>query len=164
MKAGFLVALVLCAQQALAERVYVTQGAFGEASFSDVALPGSQAIDLDVGDPTADEVRQSQHRAQVTAELAAELAQARHARAEVRARQRAAMKVEAPPLLAPEAAAVRYLYPFAQRPFFYRPGKAVGRGHPQRPAQGPKGPPRATPEDVSPGFQSKWIAGSAGRQ
>ena len=164
MKSGFLIAVLLCAQQALAERVYITQGDFGEASFSDVALPGSQAIDLEVGDPSAEEVVHSQQRAQVTADLAAELADARRARAEVRARQRAALVAQAPPaLLPPEETEVRYLYPYAHRPFLHRPGIGPGRGHPGRPPRPPKGPMQPAPEDMSPGFASKWITGSAGR-
>lgn len=159
MNAGVFIVAVMCAQHAFAERVYVTQGEFGETSFSDVALPGAQAVDLELGDPSSEEVLQAQQQMQVTAELVAELADARHARTQARAQQRAAAKAQEPPAALPPAEIEdRYLYPYARWPFSRRPGIGPPRdpGRPQR-------PPKAAPEDVPPGFASKWIVGSADR-
>lgn len=126
--------------------VYVSTGAHGETSFSDVADPGAERLELDVPAASPDALAEMERRIARNLAVANDLEASRLAREQARAEARAAAAAGRSQS-APQVYDDGYDYPYVLQPY-YRPPHRPGRpghgpgGRPDRPEPGP--PPERT--------------------
>lgn len=123
------------------QEVFMTTGAHGETSFSDVAEPGAQRIVLTTPEPLEDSIAAIQRRIEQALTVAEALEDSRLAReaARAEARERAAVRqaAQAPPQVVYEDRYVGVPYPLRVHP--RRGFRHDRRGHGDRPHKPPHG-------------------------
>ncbi len=114
--------------------VYVSTGDHGEVSFSDLAQPGAERLELAVSPVSPDVLAESQRRIEQTLDVADALEASRLARERVRAEARA----EAAAAQARAQPQVIYRDSYDDYPYVFHPGRWPGHRPGHRPGQRPE--------------------------
>lgn len=121
---------------AAVREVYVSTGDYGEVSFSDLAQPGAERLELAVTPVPEDALAESERRIEQTLDVAGALEASRLAREQARAQARA----DAAAAQARAQPQVIYRDTYDDYPYVYYPGRWPGRWPDHRPGHRPGRP------------------------